>query len=224
MYFSGRYSKFDEGQQVFYKAPDSTLYQPCTINTIGILGTKLSENLFLYNITDTAGKNRNVTEETLSVDCDGNRTPKALHLVLKHEWYERIWSGLKDEEYRIIKPCWARRFLWYNEIETADELDMLCSYLAKPQNPNFAVDMRYINYGGSGQRVDSNGIPYNDLSAYMHFGLNLCKYQYVVFHKGYTKETMRFEIKSLRIGQGDVNNGAPKDKNVFIIKLGKHCE
>ena len=38
---------------------------------------------------------------------------------------------------------------------------------------------------------------------------------------GYTKRTMTFEIESITIGYGRTEWGAPADKEVFIIKLGK---
>lgn len=43
----------------------------------------------------------------------------------------------------------------------------------------------------------------------------------VRFHRGYTNTTMLFEIKSMHIGIGNPDWGAPEDKEVFIIKLGK---
>lgn len=36
---------------------------------------------------------------------------------------------------------------------------------------------------------------------------------------GYTKRTMLREIESIRFGYGNPDWGAPKDKEVFIIKL-----
>ncbi len=35
---------------------------------------------------------------------------KILDLPLKAKWFEMIESGIKKEEYRIIKPYWCRRF------------------------------------------------------------------------------------------------------------------
>lgn len=43
----------------------------------------------------------------------------------------------------------------------------------------------------------------------------------VVFSYGYTKRTMTFEIENITIGYGRTEWGAPVDKEVFIIKLGK---
>jgi hypothetical protein len=36
---------------------------------------------------------------------------KVLHLTLKKKWFDMIASGEKKEEYREIKPYWAKRFL-----------------------------------------------------------------------------------------------------------------
>lgn len=54
--------------------------------------------------------------------------------------------------------------------------------------------------------------------------INECKFdkfERVVFSYGYTKRTMTFEIESITIGYGRTELGAPENKEVFIIKLGK---
>lgn len=43
----------------------------------------------------------------------------------------------------------------------------------------------------------------------------------VRFSYGYTKRTMTFEVKSITVGYGKIEWGAPVTKRVFIIKLGK---
>lgn len=223
MYFSGGYSKFDEGQQVFCKVPDSTLYSPCTINSIGILGSKLSKHAFLYNVTCDNGKTLSVTEDALSTDAGGNRPEKTLHLTLKYEWFDKIKSGEKTEEYREIKYAWFSKFCYYAELEASD-MKILMHYIRGPFS-EYPVDLAYINRGGGYHiRVDSNGIPIQDISSVFHFSLALCKYQKVVFHRGYTKDTMTFDLKSISIGKGDTNLGAPEGRNVFILKLGKRYE
>lgn len=219
MYFAGEYSKFEEGQQVYFYVPDKALFEPCTIVSIGILGSKLGPHAFLYEIITDSGETHKVTEERLSIDCNGNRQPKTLHLVLKRQWFDMIDRGEKKEEYRIISLNWARRFLWFEELDGCD-LDLLCQYLAGPFS-EFPVDLNYINLGMSGRRVDSNGIPVNDINCYFHFGLLIAKYQYVVFHRGYSKDTMKFSLDSITIGKGDPKLGASEDRNMFILKLGK---
>ena len=134
----------------------------------------------------------------------------------------KINSGEKKEEYRTISPNWAKRFLWFEYLE-GEDLALLCHYLTGPFS-EFPIDLNYINTGMSGRRVDSNGIPINDINSYFRFGLQIAKYQYVVFHRGYTKETMKFDLDSISIGKGNPKLGAPEGKNVFILKLGKRHE
>lgn len=223
MYFAGKYSKFDEGQQVFLRVPNTTLFLPSTIKSIGILGSKLSEHLFLYNVTAIDGKVFHVTEEALSTDAGGYHEEKALNLTLKYEWYDMIESGEKTEEYREIKQSWFSKLCYYPEIE-ADDLDLLMQYLRGPFS-EYPIDLPYINRGGGNHiRTDSNGIPIQDISSVFKFSLAICKYQKVVFHRGYTKDKMVFDLKSISIGKGNPELGAPTDRNVFILKLGKRCE
>ena len=48
---------------------------------------------------------------------------------------------------------------------------------------------------------------------------NVKGYTHVRFRYGYTKRTMLREIESIRFGYGNTEWGAPKNKQVFIIKL-----
>lgn len=45
--------------------------------------------------------------------------------------------------------------------------------------------------------------------------------KFVTFHRGYSSTTMTFEVQSINTGIGNPEWGAPKDKEVFIIKFGK---
>lgn len=47
------------------------------------------------------------------------------------------------------------------------------------------------------------------------------RYERVCFSYGYTKRRMIFEIENISFGLGRVEWGAPKDRAVFIIKLGR---
>lgn len=47
-----------------------------------------------------------------------------------------------------------------------------------------------------------------------------CRYSYLCFHRGYTSTTMTFIVKSIGVGKGKPEWGAP-DKPVFVIKLGE---
>lgn len=51
-------------------------------------------------------------------------------------------------------------------------------------------------------------------------GKAICeRFTNVRFRRGYTSESMIFEIESITIGKGNPKWGAPKDKDVFIIKI-----
>lgn len=46
-------------------------------------------------------------------------------------------------------------------------------------------------------------------------------YTHIRFRYGYTRRTMLFELVNITAGKGNTEWGAPKDKDVFILKLGK---
>lgn len=48
-------------------------------------------------------------------------------------------------------------------------------------------------------------------------------YTHVRFRYGYTKRTMLFKIDEITIGRGNLNWGAPTDKDVFIIKFHEYA-
>lgn len=60
-------------------------------------------------------------------------------------------------------------------------------------------------------------VPNYDLGRYGHIAK---KFTHIKFSYGYTKRTMTFECKGIRIGKGRPEWGAP-DKEVFIIELGE---
>lgn len=45
-------------------------------------------------------------------------------------------------------------------------------------------------------------------------------YTHVRLHYGYTKRTKLYAVRGMMLGRGNSKWGAPKDKDVFIIKLG----
>lgn len=122
---------------------------------------------------------------------------KILHLPLKAQWYEMIESGVKTEEYREIKPYWLKRLLKVIELDYThyECLDDECIYFYMNNVDLIEEDWRLGGFQQTG-------------------------YTHVKFSYGYTKRTMTFEIKSISIGKGKPEWGAP-DENVFIIKLGR---
>lgn len=117
---------------------------------------------------------------------------KVLHLPLKKEWYELIECGTKLEEYREIKPFWIKRFFIHADGRRIKDSE--AEYFA---NDIYAL-FRAV---GAGEIEHIN-------------------YTHVEFSYGYTKRTMRFEVKHIFIGRGRVVWGAPIN-DVFIIELGE---
>ena len=62
---------------------------------------------------------------------------------------------------------------------------------------------------------------YRDITPYWQTRLASNDYTHVCFHYGYTKRTMIYEIKEIVTGYGNPDWGAPTDREVYIIKLGK---
>lgn len=117
---------------------------------------------------------------------------KTLDLVLKKKWYELIEEGVKTEEYREIKPYWCQRLKGF----------------ARPGACPYSLP------SSSEERIcQMTGL-------YCQSGISPI-YDKVKFRKGRTKESITYEILSMRVGKGKIEWGAPEDKFVFIITLGK---
>lgn len=121
---------------------------------------------------------------------------KILDLVLKHQYYDLIEDGIKTEEYRELKPYWIKRL------------------------------MGCLKWCSIGCLYDKNDIE--------HCRRRKCEnladlkeilegYDVVRFHRAYTNITMSYWIKSITIGFGKSEWGAPAEE-VFIIKLGERYD
>ncbi len=74
-----------------------------------------------------------------------------LDLPLKKEWFEKIESGQKTEEYREIKPYWIKRFCFAShngdckstQCECADCFKMALAYKGFVCHPYTHVRFRY---------------------------------------------------------------------------------
>ena len=126
---------------------------------------------------------------------------KVLDLPLKKEWYNMIESGVKTEEYRELKPYWCNRLLYFTTLGVKEYWEDILrkAKLAVSKFPFLTLNKILIN----------------------EYGVR--NYTHVRFRYGYTKETMLFEIKSISIGKGNKEWGAPCD-DVFIIKLGEKID
>lgn len=126
---------------------------------------------------------------------------KILDLPLKKEWYTMIDSGVKTEEYRELKPYWCNRLLYFTTLGVKEYWeDILRKTILTVSKISFLDFNKMLikQYGTRG-------------------------YTHVRFRYGYTKKTMLFEIKSISIGKGNKEWGAPDD-DVFIIKLGEKID
>lgn len=130
-----------------------------------------------------------------------------LDLPLEKEWYNMIESGVKPEEYREIKPYWCNRLLGGHSLG-----------VKKYWEPELQRTFEAVREHGERMPKVFN-LHYLLLWKYGTRG-----YTHVRFRYGYTKRTMLFELDKITIGYGKQEWGAPKDKEVFILKLGKRIE
>lgn len=70
---------------------------------------------------------------------------RVLHLTLKKKWFDLILSGEKKEEYREIKPYWAKRFKDFLIKKPFDAIKFKNGY-AKDA-PAILVELKGINFG-----------------------------------------------------------------------------
>lgn len=119
-----------------------------------------------------------------------------LRLNLKSKWYNMIESGVKTEEYREIKDFYLTRLIDDSIIKVYNDLGF------DGKKSIFA-------------RIEKE---HGDLTSFIK------KYDQVVFVYGYTKKTMTFEVKEIKIDTGNTDWGAEEGKEYFIIRLGKRIK
>jgi len=123
---------------------------------------------------------------------------RVLDLSLKHQWYDMIASGEKTEEYRDFRPYYANRLLYGCSLGVKEYWETI--FANAQTKPWFKPEHLLRDYG----------------SRY---------YDAVRFHRGQgSPVTMLLEYEGLGIGKGKPEWGAPEDKDVFIIKLGKRID
>ncbi len=127
---------------------------------------------------------------------------RTLHLVLKRQWWDMIASLEKPFEYRDFTDYWIKRLC---DNPTFDKDDNL---IGRVPIDNYSLKMR-----------KQEGL---DLIQMFKEGNMIPKeFDAVCFHLGYTSTTMTFEHKGMTLGYGNPDWGAPTDREVFRIKLGK---
>ena len=91
---------------------------------------------------------------------------------------------------------------WYNMIESGIKIEEYRENKPYWCKRFLGTDFAYFGYRNNYQSCNVKG------------------YTHVRFRYGYTKRTMLFELKGIVFGLGREDWGAPKDRDVFILKLG----
>jgi hypothetical protein len=133
---------------------------------------------------------------------------KTLHLNLKKEWFDMIFSGEKPEEYREIKEHWAIRLL-----EKSYHDDIRGKYRFQPLISIFNILTGYCN------NSRSSAVEYGIDSGFINFK----NYDKITFSNGYAKNRPQFEIEfeGIEIREGNPKWGAESGSKYFVLKLGK---
>lgn len=129
--------------------------------------------------------------------------PRTLNLNLKKEWFRKILSGEKNDEYRKITPYFCEKFL-------------LCN--GKSKSRKFWATMYLFTKKGILEQSLSKLIL--DLeNGFVSFK----EFETTTFSNGMTPPVPRFEIefKGFKIIGGKLNWGAEKGEKYFVLKLGK---
>ena len=120
---------------------------------------------------------------------------KVFTLTVNKQWFDKILSGEKTEEYREIKPYWVAR-LFHNNSNIVDVRNLASSLAGRTD-----LFKKYIE----AQRIVSK------------------QYTHVLFINGYRKDSQRIEkeIKSITIGKPKKGLCPEKwiETEFFIIKF-----
>lgn len=125
---------------------------------------------------------------------------------MKSEWYLMIESGRKKEEYRAISSYWCCRLL-------KDRMN-----LTKLPKKFYEKNSDCLKGVPVEQRL------YELLRWKRLNSLELIHVDSIVFHYGYTKKTMEWEVKNLHFGCGKPEWGAKTYEPYFVFELGKRIK
>jgi len=125
-----------------------------------------------------------------------------LNLTLKKEWFDKIESGEKHEEYREIKTHWVLRLMEANNQGS--------------RSLSFSFPEWMGHYGSGISAIDR---------LLQIRAAKFKPYTHILFRNGYSRNSpeMLIELKGITIGKGNPKWGAP-DKDVFILQLGEVVE
>lgn len=140
---------------------------------------------------------------------------KNLQLSLKKKWFEMTKPLIKKEDYRLITPYWAKRFLECHGNKLTKELtDLEIKLLCEELNNAF-------NYLGElDEEVDY--ILDNYYCTFKKFETNTITLGYP--KSGDTERILKLEHKGIEIRTGNPEWGAEPGKLYFVIKHGAILE
>lgn len=129
-----------------------------------------------------------------------------LHLPMKSEYYLMVELGHKPEEYRATTPYWCCQLL-----------------------ENRHTGLKYPRIFYEDKLAGLESVPVHKrldalLTIFGQYDLQLVDVDSIVFHYGYTKRTMEWEVKKLRIGDGEPKWGAKQGVPYFVFELGRRIE
>ena len=125
-----------------------------------------------------------------------------LKLTLRRKWFDMILRGEKPDEYREIKVSWIRRLMRSHDVDS-----VFC-----PEYWDDAVAAML-----------------KDTTEEEHFDIQFREFDAIEFYRGapyFGQELPRMLVESrgISIGFGRPELGAPEDRRVFILKLGRVIE
>jgi len=120
-----------------------------------------------------------------------------IHLPIKRKWFDMILSGEKTEEYREIKEYWAVRLFGFRLELEPQALDEMVTDL-KDVHRRHAHLAQLLDYFEARLKVDR-----------------------AILKNGYQKDARSLiaGIAVVEVGRGNPEWGAPKNRDVFILKL-----
>ena len=150
---------------------------------------------------------------------------QVLNLVLENTYYDMILHKDKKEEYREIKPYWTKRLF-----SLSPEIIVIETVKRSDKRNRNGKERGYENRKGM-EKESSHNIPDRMLMEWEENKININTlitngtiipkpYTHICFRRGYTNTPLFVEMMGVHVGYGKTKWGAPKQKEVFILKLG----
>ena len=131
-----------------------------------------------------------------SIQC--SKCPHCVERILDQS------SGTVECDFDVLDL--SLTYHWYDEIESGRKCE----------------EYRELTYYWYKRLLDQD---FNERLNRLEDAKHFRKYDAVRFHRGQGgKRTMMYEVGNIHIGYGNVKDGAPNDRKVFVINLGKRLQ